>query len=132
MAIISSLRRSLTFKARYSVPSLESPPSVRATISLFQSANNQNFNTVFAYWYSTTGGICNAPMCIDYLNKPIYCKIPILFGLIMSQGAKLAGLVRMYLYFMDKKFDLMNPDGFSHFNGPIFYYCGCGMGRGHR
>ena len=20
----------------------------------------------------------------------------------------------------DKKFDLMNPDGFSHFNGPIF------------
>ena len=37
----------------------------------------------------------------------------------------------MYLYFMDKKFDLMNPDGFSHFNGPIFYYCGCGMGCGH-
>ena len=25
----------------------------------------------------------------------------------------------MYLYFMDKKVDLMNPDGFSHFNGPI-------------
>ena len=28
---------------------------------------------------------------------------------------------------MDKKFDMMNPDGFSHFNGPIspsIYYCG--------
>ena len=24
---------------------------------------------MFAYWYSTTGGICNAPMCIDHLNK---------------------------------------------------------------
>ena len=54
----------------YSAPSLESPLSVRATISLFQSVKNPNFNTVFAYWYSTTGGICNAPMCIDHLNKP--------------------------------------------------------------
>ena len=54
----------------YSAPSLESPLSARATISLFQSVNNPNFNTVFAYWYSTTGGICNAPMCIDHLNKP--------------------------------------------------------------
>ena len=26
----------------------------------------------------------------------------------------------MYLYFMDKTFDLMNPDSFSHFNGPFF------------
>ena len=23
---------------------------------------------------------------------------------------------------MDKRFDLMNPDGFSHFNGPIFSF----------
>ena len=43
----------------YSAPSLESPLSVRTTISLFQSAKNPNFNTVFACWYSTTGGNCN-------------------------------------------------------------------------
>ena len=55
----------------YSAPSLESPLSVRATISIFQSAKNPNFNTVFAYWYSTTGGICNAPMCIDHLKFQI-------------------------------------------------------------
>ena len=54
----------------YSAPSLESPLSVRATISLFKSAKNPNFNTVFAYWYCTTGGICDVPMCIDHLNKP--------------------------------------------------------------
>ena len=60
--------------SNYSAPSLESPLSVRVTISLFQSAENPNFNTVFAYWHSTTGGICNAPMCIiiiiDHRNKP--------------------------------------------------------------
>ena len=39
----------------YSAPSLKSLLSIRATISLFQSAKNLNFNTVFAYWYSTTG-----------------------------------------------------------------------------
>ena len=27
----------------------------------------------------------------------------------------------MYHHFMDKKFDMMNPDGFSCFNGPIFF-----------
>ena len=36
--------------------------------------------------------------------------------------AKPAGLVCKYLHFMDKKFDMMNPDGFSHFNGPFFSF----------
>ena len=26
------------------------------------------------------------------------------------------------LNFMDKKFDMMNPDNFSHFNGPIIVW----------
>ena len=29
---------------------------------------------------------------------------------------------------MDKKFDLMNPDGFSHFNGPISIIVGLAWG----
>ena len=41
---------------------------------------------------------------------------------IAAKEAKLAGLVRKYLHFMDKKFDMMNPDGFFRFNGPIFSF----------
>ena len=54
----------------YSASSLESPLSIRATISLFPSAKNPNFNAVFAYWYFTIGGICTAPMRMDHQNKP--------------------------------------------------------------
>ena len=78
----------------YSAPGLESLLSGQATISLFESAKNPNFNTVFAYWYFTTEGICNAPMCIDHLQ--ILQSTNFVHS---SQEAKLADLVWKYLHF---------------------------------
>ena len=51
-------------------------PSIYDTATLglrhyffFQLANFRYY-TVFAYWYSTNEGICNAPMCTNHLNEP--------------------------------------------------------------
>ena len=67
------------------------------------------------------------PMCIDHLNK--YCKVPILFGVIVLHEQIRSQTCWFSSDVPPKKFDMMNPDGFSHFNGP---HCGCGMGRGLR
>ena len=58
-----------------------------------------NSITVFAYWYSINGA--KIAMHHGVYIETKYCKVPILFRLIMSE-TKLAGLVRKYLHFMDK------------------------------
>ena len=41
-------------------------------------------------------------------------------------------MIRTHCSRLAGMFDVMNPDGFSCFNGPLIYYFGCGMGCGHR
>ena len=73
---------------------------------------------------------------IDYKNCPTVLLWPRPIPLISAVALKVIAdafedgdemvncsqTCRIYLHFMDKKFDTMNPDGFSRFNGPIFSF----------
>ena len=68
--------------------------------------------TVFATGILQLG---NAPMCIDHH------KIPNIVNFVRADYATRIAAKKPNLL-LDKKFDMMNPDGFSHFNDPIFSF----------